>query len=188
MHYSKRDILLVTLYIIFIVLLCILLFAKPPVASAETFTGVVCPAGDTKYEVDSGYEYGENIIVFEVTNDDLTLNWRGYDQAVYVDKICIKIGGPNGGDLIYPSPNLGTWTSDTYAISHAVGWKVRVTAVDVVTFTATPNNWWHDAVMIMIVIIFAIGIISLLAFIFSAARGCGRLDDYDEEHKGIRRS
>jgi len=88
-----------------------------PLAGAEG-VGAVCPHGDVKYEIDKGkYEYTDDSAT--IWGDETTVYWEA-GQGCTITSVCIKIGGPVGGELINPDPSLDQWTTGTFGISHVV--------------------------------------------------------------------
>ena len=78
----------------------------------------VCPPGNVKYEVPQGYEYNDGSGWIDA--DEWTVSW-GPNPGYTVTGVCIMIGGPGGGDLIWPDPDLGFWENPTqYGVSHVV--------------------------------------------------------------------
>lgn len=86
-------------------------------------TGSVCPSGDVKYNVGSGYEYTDNsATVTVIPGTDGSKNrvtWAAASGFV-VTSVCIKIGGQHGGSLQYPSASAGQAGPYAYDISHIV--------------------------------------------------------------------
>ncbi|MEK7639611.1 MAG: SdrD B-like domain-containing protein [Patescibacteria group bacterium] len=91
-------------------------FLTPNVAGA-TGTGAVCPAGNVKLNIDSGYEYNDGSGT--INGNGTTVTWAPAAGFV-VTSVCVKIGGHDGGTLIYPTVGNGTYTTTSNNISHAV--------------------------------------------------------------------
>jgi len=83
----------------------------------------VCPPGDVKYETDGGYEYTDDsgfvTIVPAVDSGHNSAEWSP-EECYTITGVCIKIGGPGGGSLIYPDPVIGAAGPYGYDISHVV--------------------------------------------------------------------
>lgn len=77
----------------------------------------VCPAGNVKYEIGSGYEYDDGSAT--ITGDGDSVTWTAADGFI-ITGVCIKIGGPGGGSLINPDPADGSGGPYAYDISHVV--------------------------------------------------------------------
>ena len=95
------------------------LFLLPNLSQAQACgEGAVCPPGNVKYEVGSGYEYTDGSASITANAD--TTSWSA-TAGYTITNVCIKIGGPRGGSLQYPDPAAGTagpYGSD--GISHIV--------------------------------------------------------------------
>lgn len=96
-------------------------------------TGSVCPAGDVKYNVGSGYEYSDNSasLVFSTIDGKNVVTWSAASGFV-IDEVCVKIGGPGGGSLKYPDVSDGTAGPYRYDISHVVVKTHRATTTQCV--------------------------------------------------------
>lgn len=101
-------------------------FAAQPLEDTTTSggQGAVCPQGDVKYEVDQNqYEYTDNSASIDVFTEDgdgkNQATWEAADGSV-INTVCIKIGGPGGGSLIWPNVDGGQGGPYAYDISHVV--------------------------------------------------------------------
>ncbi len=138
--------------------LCLLLWGIALHADAQdTAAGAVCAPGNVKFEVGSGYEYTDNTATVIVTPDGLTTEWQGKLPSL-VTFVCVKIGGPGGGTLVYPDPATMTWTSDSYAISHVVLTTERPTAVTVTDMSAERMDAMTWLAVSIITLLVGIGI------------------------------
>jgi hypothetical protein len=126
---------------IFLILIMLFAISFPVLADGE---GATCPAGQVKLEVDDNeYEYTDGSAW--ITADSSTARW-GPNEGFTVNKVCIKIGGPHGGSLIWPDAGSGEWTSTTYGISHVVLYtESKPTAVKLTSFTAVQQQGVLDA-------------------------------------------
>lgn len=83
----------------------------------------VCPPGDVKYETGSGYEYSDGsgfvTIIPGINSGHNSTTWSA-EECYTITGVCIKIGGPGGGTLIYPDPVIGAAGPYAYDISHVV--------------------------------------------------------------------
>lgn len=94
------------------------LFLLPNLSQAQAHgEGAVCPSGNVKYEVGSGYEYNDGSA--SITADANTASWSA-TAGYTITNVCIKIGGPGGGSLQHPDPAAGTAGPYSYGISHVV--------------------------------------------------------------------
>ena len=87
------------------------------VTPAQACVEKVCPPGDVKYNIGTGYEYTDGSAT--ISGGKRIVYWSAA-QGCEVIHVCIKIGGPGGGSLINPDPSLGEWATGTYDISHVV--------------------------------------------------------------------
>ncbi|KPJ70019.1 hypothetical protein AMJ51_02675 [Microgenomates bacterium DG_75] len=85
--------------------------------ATELTTGAVCPHGNVKYEVPEGYEYTDGSAT--VSGDENQVCWSA-TSGFQVTGVCIKIGGPGGGSLIWEGPGDGCGGPYDYGISHVV--------------------------------------------------------------------
>lgn len=95
-------------------------FLTPNSASAVELAptdGAVCPDGNVKYEIGSGYEYNDGSAT--ITGDGDSVSWEA-TPGYTITGVCIKIGGPGGGSLINPDPADGSAGPFAYDISHVV--------------------------------------------------------------------
>jgi uncharacterized repeat protein (TIGR01451 family)/fimbrial isopeptide formation D2 family protein len=96
------------------------IFLTPNTASAASLTattGAVCPDGNVKYEIGSGYAYNDGSAT--ITGDGDSVSWTA-TAGYTITGVCIKIGGPGGGSLIDPNPADGSAGPFAYDISHVV--------------------------------------------------------------------
>lgn len=79
----------------------------------------VCPAGNVKFEVPSGYEYNDGSGWIEASEDRAC--W-GANEGYRVTGVCIYVGGPDKEErLINLGPGDGCWDNpEKYGISHVV--------------------------------------------------------------------
>jgi len=79
----------------------------------------VCPAGNVKFEVPSGYEYNDGSGWIEASEDRTC--W-GANEGYRVTGVCIYVGGPDKEQrLINLGPGDGCWDNpEKYGISHVV--------------------------------------------------------------------
>ncbi len=89
--------------------------------------GAVCPPGNVKYEVSSGYEYTDGSV--EIWGDEDQICWS-VTPGFSLDDLCLKTGGPGGGSLIdpcggSPCPDSGCAGPFDYGFSHAVGYTTE---------------------------------------------------------------
>jgi hypothetical protein len=117
----------------------------PESNNCSTYNAIV------KYEVGSGYEYGEGLVEITVEGDPEIVTWEAIPPT-HISAICVKVGGPGGGSTVYidSAPQQGSWTNDTgYDVSHIIAYA-QPTAVTLVGFTAsTPPTFslWHLALI-----------------------------------------
>lgn len=100
----------------------------------------VCPPGNVKFEVDpQAYEYtdGSGTIVA----DSQTVSWYANDGFKVVS-VCVKIGGPGGGTLVYPNVTTPPFVSYTYGVSHVVLTTQVAPPTAVVVREFRAQNWW----------------------------------------------
>lgn len=102
---------------LFLPLLLVVVLVMPFVhASPAQATGAVCPPGNVKWETDGGYEYTDGSATVSGNADQVTVTaTEGYE----VVGVCIKIGGPGGGETI-SFTSAGTFGPFAYGISHVV--------------------------------------------------------------------
>ena len=95
-------------------LLLLLTMLLPMSESAQ-----VCSDGIVKYEAGQGYEYGyEYGSINILPTDPQIVTWTA---SFDVNSVCVKVGGPDGGELYYPDPGLGEWVNTSgYDVSHVV--------------------------------------------------------------------
>ncbi len=97
-------------------ILLVLFFLAPVAYDVLGANGAVCPPGNVKYEIGSGYEYNDGSA--EISGDAKEVCWEAND-GYQVTSVCIKIGG-DGGSLIMIGPGDGCAGSYDYGISHVV--------------------------------------------------------------------
>ncbi|MBI4090351.1 MAG: DUF11 domain-containing protein [Candidatus Kerfeldbacteria bacterium] len=92
-----------------------------PAASLAMGKGAVCPSGNVKYNVGSGYEYTDGSATVNVVDvgDKNQATWQAADGFT-ITHVCIKIGGQYGGSLKYPDPADGQAGPYDKDISHVV--------------------------------------------------------------------
>ena len=111
-------------------------------------TGAVCAAGNVKYNVGTGYEYTDSsatitIIGYQKSSSDSdhdsdenenTNSSSKHNRVTWapatgyaIDTVCVKIGGPGGGTLLYPAIKDGQAGPYAYDISHVVIKTHRIT-------------------------------------------------------------
>lgn len=101
-----------------IALVLVALLALTGVTQASpSGTGAVCPAGNVKSNVGSGYEYSDGSAWINAAEQSVC--W-GANPGYEVTGSCIKIGGPGGGSLLWFGPGDGCAGPFEYAASHAV--------------------------------------------------------------------
>ena len=114
-----------------------------PVAAfaAPQATGAVCPAGNVKYEIDDGdYEYTDGSAT--VSGDATSVTVSAADGYEIVS-VCIKIGGPDGGETFTYQAG-GTFGPYDYGISHVVV-TTRPAVVPVSNLQLTSICWEDEA-------------------------------------------
>jgi hypothetical protein len=105
-------------------------------ASTAVEQGKVCPKGNVKKEVPGNYEYNDGTGWIE--SGLFQARW-GANSDYEIGKVCIKIGGPGGGTLVWPNAQAGSWTNPTkYGISHVVLYRGEVSPTP--TLTPTPTD------------------------------------------------
>lgn len=124
---------------IFIITLCLGIiasfFKSEPIVQNVYATGAVCPAGNVKFEIDGGYEYNDGSA--NISGNSSNVIWSINPGFQFI-AICVKIGGPQGGTLIYPGFEDGQWGTDSYGISHVVAYTSPSQEEDP-TSTPTPT-------------------------------------------------
>lgn len=106
--------------VMLVLLMLITLFVGyAPIAKASPqVTGAVCPPSNVKYNIDGGYEKDQNDETAFVEGDEDEVTITAAPGNVVVG-VCIKIGGPGGGSLIFVD-GAGTYGGYAYGISHVV--------------------------------------------------------------------
>lgn len=106
---------------------------------AEACEAQVCPAGTTKFEDDTGYEYGEGKVEISAAGPDA--DWQMLAPANGVIQwVCVKAGD----ELFWPEsePQGGTYTTPSgQDVSHVVVYAVGPNGVRLSKFQATAP-WW----------------------------------------------
>lgn len=107
---------------------------------------VACFSGDVKYDVGEGYEYGEGSAI--ITVDEPYVYWEGIDFEIA--EVCIKVGGPGGGELFYPDPNEGVWFNDSgHDVSHVV-LRGSPTPVTLASITTQSNSGGQFLIIVLV--------------------------------------
>jgi hypothetical protein len=143
----------------------------PESNNCSTYNAIV------KYEVGSGYEYGEGLVEITVEGDPEIVTWEAIPPT-HISAICVKVSGPGGGSTVYidSAPQQGSWTNDTgYDVSHIIAYA-QPTAVTLVGFTASTPTASHWA-LIGIILIYAIAVVAILYFLRGLYRSVKSLEE-----------
>ena len=104
-----------------------------PLAECEK----VCPHGNVKYDVGTGYAYSDGSAWIDA--DENTASW-GANPGHQITKVCVKIGGPGGGSLLWFEAGDSPVGPFAYGISHVVAYtepEPSPTPTDTPTSTPT---------------------------------------------------
>jgi hypothetical protein len=146
----KKRIVSVLALLVFVLSSILMAASNPPMPAlageAEVLTligeGAVCPPGNVKLNIGSGYEYSDGSATITGDANSITVIVAPGHTLV---SICIKIGGPGGGSTIF-FYEAGTYGPFEYGISHVVVTTTpnEPTCEETIFVLGTWSDWFPD--------------------------------------------